>query len=171
METNEKMVNFMEKLKEIGSRANDNFSVEFEVKKKNMSEKEEDINNTLKIEIKSNCLNQPIASISIKLIPFNETIDEQFLNKHHWEEEIIRIGRAVKRKYGNCSIAYLEQIWVDDNYQNNGIESLLMENIFFLISKGANINEGEIMIKPAPSIEELLEKGVLPLPKDIALYK
>ena len=171
METNEKMVNFMEKLKEVESRVNDNLSVEFEVKKKNMSEKEEDINNTLKIEIKSNRLNQTIASISIKLIPFNETIDEQFLNKYHWEEEIIWIGRAVKRKYGNCSIAYLEQIWVDDNYQNNGIASLLMGNIFFLISKGANINEGEIMMKPAPSIEEFLEKGVLPLPEDITLFK
>ena len=167
METNEKMVNFMEKLKEIGNRVNDNLSVEFEVKKKIMSEKEEDINNTLKIEIKSNRLNQTIASIFIKLIPFNK----QFLNTYHWEKEISLIGIAVKRKYGNCSIAYLEQIEVDDNYQNNGIASLLMENIFFLISKGVNINEGEIIIKPAPSIEEFLEKGVFPLPKDIALYK
>lgn len=70
-------------------------------------------------------------------------------------------------------IAYLEQIFVDENYKNKGIASLLMENIFFLIQRGGCISVSGITMVPVPSARKFFENhGAFPLSEEVlCIYK
>lgn len=148
MTTNEKMVNFSEKLNKIEKEINIPLNVSFELKKK------DETKDTLTIEIRS--LNKTIAKCSIILISDeDQEINERLLDDCYHQGDAMKLLYEYYLEDGYLS--YLENIWVDENYRNNGIATLLMKNIFLLIEKGSNITVSEILITPSNSNERFFE--------------
>lgn len=164
MITNEEMVNFSEELKGIEKKINIHLNVSFELKKK------DETKDTLTIEIRS--LNKTIAKCSIILISDeDEEIDERLLDACYHQGDVMKLLYEYYLEDGY--ISYLEHIWVDENYRNNGIATLLMKNIFLLIEKGSNIIVSEILITPSDSNERFFkDNDAFPLSEEVfCIYK
>lgn len=184
----EGMRHFMEEVKEIEKRIDISLHVTSELSKEVIFYREEYMKEKLVIELRSDSLDKTIAQATIILIPNDmvalyDEIDERTYDCSG------RLGKVIKLLFENYTehderrtkllnsqdgyIAYLEQIFVDENYKNKGIASLLMENIFFLIQRGGGISVSGITMVPVPSARKFFENhGAFSLSEEVlCIYK
>lgn len=184
----EGMRHFMKEVNEIEKRIDISLHVTSELSKEVIFYREEYMKEKLVIELRSDSLDKTIAQATIILIPNDMVALYDEIDKRTFDCSR-SLGKVVKLLFENYSehderrtkllnsqdgyIAYLEQICVDEGYRNKGIASLLMENIFFLIQRGGDINVSGITMVPVPSTRKFFENhGAFPLSEEVmCIYK